>query len=134
MTFQDLQLFFAQFDSALDMPLPAATPLARSPRESPIVDLTGTDDPVPSVSPMPTSESVSLDVTAPVIREVNRTLDGVPLVFNGFLTWLNTVDHKKLGGLARTFHLAMRLAGATCPTSNMIHCGDSGSAFGPPCC
>ena len=59
-TFQDLHLFFAQFDSTLDIPPPAATLAANSPRESPIVDLTGVDDPVPSASPMPTNESVTV--------------------------------------------------------------------------
>ena len=89
--------------------------MARSPRESPIVDLTGADDRVPSVLPVLTSESVSLDVPALVSHEANRTPDGVPPVLNGFLTWLNTVDDKKVGGLARAFHLAMQLAGCDMP-------------------
>ena len=79
------------------------------------MDLTGADDPVPSASPVPTSESVSVDVTAPANREASRNPDGVPPVFNGFLTWLNTVDDKKVGGLARGFYLAMQLAGCTVP-------------------
>ena len=119
LTFPDLQLFFAQFDSTLDMPPPAATPMWKSLRESPIVDLTGTDDPVPPASPVPVSEPVSTDVTAPVKRKTGRTLDGVPPVLNGFLTWLNTVDDKKVGGLARAFHLAMQLAG--CDVPNFPH-------------
>ena len=108
---------FAQLDATLDMPPPAATPVARSPRESPIVDLTGADNPVPSVSLVPTIEPVSLDVTTPVSRKANRTPDGVPPVLNGCLTWLNTVDNKKVGGLARAFHLAMQLAGCGVPNS-----------------
>ena len=83
------------------------------------MDLTGTEDPVPLVSPLPTSESVSLDVTAPVSREANRTPDGVPPVLNGFLTWLNTVNDKKVGGIACAFHLAMQLAG--CDVPNFPH-------------
>ena len=83
------------------------------------MDLTGTDDPVSSVSPVPTSESVSLDVTAPVSREAICTPDGVPPMLNGFLTWLNTVDDKKVWGPARAFHLAIQLAG--CDVPNFPH-------------
>ena len=115
LTLQDLRLCFAQLDSTLDMPPPAATATARCPRQSPIVDLTGADDPVPSVSPVPTSGSMPLDVAAPVSPETDRTPDGVPPVFRGFLTWLNTVDDKKVGGLAHAFHLAMQLAAYDVP-------------------
>ena len=58
---------------------------------------------------------MSLDVTAPVSREASRTLDGVPPVLSGFLTWLNAVDDKKVGSLAYAFHLAMQLAGCDLP-------------------
>ena len=119
LAFRDWKLFFAEFDSTLDMPLPAATPVSKSPWESPIVDLTGTDDPVPSASPMPARESLSLDVTAPVNRETGRTPDALPLVLNRFLTLLNTADKKKVGGLARAFHLAVQLAG--CGVPNFPH-------------
>ena len=101
------------------LPLPAATPVSKSPWESSIIDLTGTDDPVPSASPMPARESLSLDATAPVNRETGRTPDALPLVLNGFLTLLNTADKKKVGGLARAFHLAMQLAG--CGVPNFPH-------------
>ena len=68
---------------------------------------------------MPTSECVSLDVTVPVNRQASCTPDGVPPVLNGFLTWLNTVDNKKVGGLVCAFHLAMQLAG--CDVPNFVH-------------
>ena len=44
-------------------------------------------------------------------RDTGHAPDGVPPVLNGFLTWLNAVGDKKVGGLARAFHLAMLLAG-----------------------
>ena len=56
LAFQDLQLFFAQFKSTLDMPPPNATPTAKPPQESPIVDLTGADNPVISALPLKASE------------------------------------------------------------------------------
>ena len=80
------------------------------------MDLTGTDDRAPSASPMPTSEFQSLDVTVLVNRKVGRAPDSVPPVLNGFLTWLNTADDKKVGGLAGAFHLARQLAGSDVPS------------------
>ena len=52
-------------------------------------------------------------------RETGHASDGVPPVLNGFLTWLNAVEDKKVGGLARAFHLAMQLAG--CDVPNFPH-------------
>ena len=119
LSFQDLQLFFAQFECALDMPPPSTAPAAKPPPESPIVDLTGADDPViPALQPK-AGESVLIEATASVNCEADHASDGVPLVLNGFLTRLNAVEDKKVGGLARAFHLAMQLAG--CDVPNFPH-------------
>ena len=117
--FQDLQLFFAQFESTLDMPPPNATPTAKPPQETPIVDLTGADDPVISALPLKASESVLTEAPVSVNRDTGLTPDGVPPVVNGFLTWLNAVEDKKVGGLACAFHLAMQLVG--CDVPNFPH-------------
>ena len=37
-------------------------------------------------------------------------------MLNGFLTWLNVVNDKRLGSLARAFHLTMQLAGCEIPS------------------
>ena len=119
LSFQDLQLFFAQFESTLDMPPPTATPTGRPPPESPIVDLTGADDPVISALPPKASESALTEATVSMNCEMDHAPDGVPPVLNGFLPWLNAVEDKKVGGLARALHLAMELAG--CDVPNFPH-------------
>ena len=114
--FQDLQLFFAQFESTLDMPPPITTPAVKLPPESPIVDLTETDEQEARVSQPKASEHSSAVVRPHGSRDAGHTLDGVPPVLNGFLTWLNDVDDKRVGGPARAFHLAMQLAGCDVPS------------------
>ena len=79
------------------------------------MDLTGGDDPLISVLPLKTNESLLTQAPVPLNRDTGHTPDGVPPVLNGFLTWLNTVEDKKVGGLARAFHLAMQLAGCDIP-------------------
>ena len=49
-------------------------------------------------------------------RHPGSATDVSPPVLNGFPTLLNTVDSKKLGGLARAFHLIMQLAGCVLPS------------------
>ena len=90
------------------------------------MDHTGADDPViPTLlptKPIPTQQSRRVRVdgaAASVHREAGHASDGVPPVLNAFLTWLNAVDDKKVGGLARAFHLAMQLAG--CDVPNFPH-------------
>ena len=97
LAFRDLQLFFAQFKSTPDTPPPIATPTAKRPRESPIVDLMGADDPVISALPLKTKESVLVGATAPVNRDAGHIPYGVPPVLSGFPTWLNTMEDKSGG-------------------------------------
>ena len=37
-------------------------------------------------------------------------------MLNGFLTWLNAADDKRVGSLAQAFHLAMQLARCNIPS------------------
>ena len=115
------------------MPPPVATPTTKRPRKSPILDLTGADDPLISALPLKTTESLSADATFQVNLEESRTPDGVPPVLNGFLTWVNTVDDKKVGCLGSAFHLAMQLAGCNVPNFPHDSLPGSGNAFGPLC-
>ena len=115
LTFQELELSFAQFDSTLDMPLPVVNSTARPPQESPIVDLTGIDNLLIPALPLNTSASAPADATVPVNREAGHTSDGLPSVLNGFLTWLHAMDDRKVGGLAGAFHLALQLARCDVP-------------------
>ena len=119
LAFRDLQLFFAQFESPLDMPRPSATPTAKLVQESPIVDLTGADDLVISASVPKASESAPNEATFSESRDTGHAPNGVPPVLNGFLTGPNVVKDKKVGGLARAFHLTMQLAG--CDVPNFPH-------------
>ena len=74
-----------ELESTLDMPPLIATPTAKPPRESPIVDLTGTKGPLISALPLKTNESVLAEATVPVNRDTGHPPDGVPPVLNGFL-------------------------------------------------
>ena len=69
---------------------------------------------IPTLQPK-TGKSASIVAAASVNREAGHASDGVPPVRNGFLTWLNAVEDKKVGSLARAFHLAMQLAGCDLP-------------------
>ena len=79
------------------------------------MDLTGADDLVIPALQSKARESALIEAAASMNREAGHASDGVPPVPNGFLTWLNTVEHKKVGGLARAFHLAMQVAGCNVP-------------------
>ena len=83
------------------------------------MDLTGADDPVIPALPPEAGESALIEAAVSVNREAGHASDGVPPVLNGFLTWLNAVEDKKVGGLAQGFHLAMQLAG--CDVPNFPH-------------
>ena len=113
---QDFQLFSAQFGSTLDMPPPVVAPTVRPLPQSHIVDLTGLEDPEPQ-APQPGLKLL------PVLTEGTRSPrgagnapEGALLVLNGFLIGLNTVDDKRVGSVARAFHLSMQLAGCEIPS------------------
>ena len=55
------------------------------------------------------------EATFSVSRDTGHAPDRVPPVLNGFLTWLNAMEDKKVGGLAGAFHLAMQQAGYVVP-------------------
>ena len=114
--FQDLQLFCAQFESTLDMPPPITTQALKLPPESPIVDLTETDEQMAQVSHLKARDHSSVDVRPHGSRDGGHTPDGAPPVLNGFLTCLNAVDDKPVAGLVRAFHLARQLAGCDVPS------------------
>ena len=69
--------------------------------ESAIVDPTGADDPVIPALPPKAGESALTKAIVSVNRETGHASDGVPPVLNGFLTWLNALDDKKVGGRVR---------------------------------
>ena len=115
LSFQDLQLFFAQHESTLEMPPPTAAPVAQPLPESPIVDLTGLDDMEPRALRSGATDLPILAGGTPGPHDVGSASEVSPPVLNGFLTWLNTVDDKKVGSPARAFHLNMQLAGCEIP-------------------
>ena len=80
------------------------------------MDLTEIDEQEAQVSQPKASEHSSAAVRRHGSRNAGHTPDGAPPVLNGFLTWLNAMDDKRVGGLARAFHLAMQLAGCDVPT------------------
>ena len=117
--FQYLQLLSAQFESTLDMPPPIAAPTVRPPPQSPIVDLTGLEDPEPQ-APLPAVKDLPvLNEGTHGPRDARNAPESAPPVLNGLLTWLNTVDDKQVGSLAQPFHLTMQLA--VCEIPNFLH-------------
>ena len=103
----------------LIFPVPNAAPTAKPPQDSPIIDLTGADDPLISALPPKARESVLKEATVSVNRDTGHAPNGVPPVLNGLLTWMNALEDKKVGGLARAFHLAMQVA--VCDVPNFPH-------------
>ena len=83
------------------------------------MDLTGAHDLVIPALPPKAGESALTEVAVSVNRGASHTSHGLPPVRNGFLTWLNAVEDKKVGDLARAFHLATQLAG--CDVPNFSH-------------
>ena len=95
---------------------PITTPAVKLPPELPIVDLTETDEQEARVSQPKASEHSSAAVRPHGSRDARHTPDGAPPVLNRFLTCLNAVYDKRVGGLVRAFHLAMQLAGCDVPS------------------
>ena len=110
LSFQDLQIFSMQFDWTLALPPPAAAPVAKPLPESPLFEPMDLDNPEPRV---PQCGVTDLPVSAGGTygpRDATSASEVSTPVLKGFLTWLNTVDDKQVGSLARAFHLIMQLA------------------------
>ena len=78
LSFQHLLLLFAQFESTLDILPLVTTPAVKLPPESPIVDLTETDEQEARVSQPKASEHSSAAVRTHGSRDAGHTLDSAP--------------------------------------------------------
>ena len=116
LSFQDLQLFSVQFESTLEMPPPAPAPVAKPLPESPIVDLTGPEDPERQTPQSGVTDFPVLPEGTHGPRDARSASEVSPPVSNGFFTGLNAVDDQQLGTLAQAFHLTMQLAGCKMPS------------------
>ena len=106
----------AQFESTLDMPSCVRAPAIKLVPESPIVDLTGLEDPEPRAPQPGIKDLLVLAAGTHGPRDAGNAPKGAPPLLNGFLTWLNAVDDTRVGSLVWAFYFTMQIAGCEIPS------------------